>query len=541
MGQEEFGNLTDFRSLSTGEPAVGEQGRLRRVEVVVSMVWMFWLRLFGLMTGATPHAVVDSQLLQVMPLQGRATADGMTVTLRTSALPVQATWLLRDDDGNPVALAPADFDSDEPSSVLYLQPTPAALESAEGFRLQMAENAWQEFVFEGLQAGHEYFWTLTLRESSTGPRRGNALITEKFEGRFVTVRPPGSSFQFCLFADPHFFVEELIPRFELADAWTPEGYYRLIAEWDWFRVANRNIEREFFTVTQQLAQDRPDFVVGLGDHFDLHPLGFNPAFATPEQAMMAHAVAREKFSKAFLQTGALVQLLGNWEGESGDHPAAARRWAMQARKRYQVNPQVAGEHGEVGPDEDYCAFVWGDVQFVMLNVRGYTTTSHQLGEISDNTGSATDFTLGAAQKAFVERVLRQSQRRYKVVLTHHVVGGNGGDRENSDYGRGGGRAAYVGEQRWLHDLMRECGAQILFYGHDHVFTDLVVDGIHYTLPGTISAPWRFDQEETGYERYWKDSGYGRVDVTPERMRVQFVNQDGEILHQYEVAPHDPSD
>jgi len=32
--------------------------------------------------------------------------------------------------------------------------------------------------------------------------------------------------------------------------------------------------------------------------------------------------------------------------------------------------------------------------------------------------------------------------------------------------------------------------QIFFYAHDHVFTDMVVDGIHYTLPGSAGAPWK---------------------------------------------------
>ena len=121
-------------------------------------------------------------------------------------------------------------------------------------------------------------------------------------------------------------------------------------------------------------------------------------------------------------------------------------------------------------------------------------------------------------------------------VSDNAAGGNGGDEENSAYGRGGGRAAGVGEQAWVHGLMRAHGVQVFFYGHDHVFTDMVVDGIHYTLPGTTSAPWRFDGSETGYETYWTDSGHGRVQVTPERLRVEFVNSEGEILHAFDVRP-----
>ena len=93
------------------------------------------------------------------------------------------------------------------------------------------------------------------------------------------------------------------------------------------------------------------------------------------------------------------------------------------------------------------------------------------------------------------------------------MGGNAGDAENSAYGRGGGRAAHVGEQAWVHDLCVATGVQVFFYGHDHVFTDMVVDGMHYALPGTTSAPWRFTKKETGYDTSFPDSGYARVRVT----------------------------
>jgi predicted phosphodiesterase len=119
------------------------------------------------------------------------------------------------------------------------------------------------------------------------------------------------------------------------------------------------------------------------------------------------------------------------------------------------------------------------------------------------------------------------------------VGGNGGNPDDSAYGRGGGRAAHVGEQAWVHELCRKHGVQVIFYGHDHVFTDQVVDGVHYTLPGTTSAPWRFKTEETGYEQFWIESGYARVRVTPERLKVEFVALGGNVLFAYEVAARSP--
>jgi hypothetical protein len=65
--------------------------------------------------------------------------------------------------------------------------------------------------------------------------------------------------------------------------------------------------------------------------------------------------------------------------------------------------------------------------------------------------------------------------------------------------------------------------------HDHVFTDMVGDGIHCMLPGSAGAPWKFTTNETGYASYWSDSGYGRVMVGPTRRTVEFVSMGGTVL------------
>ena len=120
------------------------------------------------------------------------------------------------------------------------------------------------------------------------------------------------------------------------------------------------------------------------------------------------------------------------------------------------------------------------------------------------------------------------------MFIHHTVGGNAGNDVDSAYGRGGGRAAYVGEQATIHDMLLRYGVQIFFYAHDHVFTDMVVDGIHYTLPGSAGAPWKFDSSETGYTSFWPDSGYGRVKVTAERVTVDFVAMGGSVLSSFSL-------
>ena len=83
-------------------------------------------------------------------------------------------------------------------------------------------------------------------------------------------------------------------------------------------------------------------------------------------------------------------------------------------------------------------------------------------------------------------------------------------------------------------MMRDYGVQIFFYGHDHVFTDMVVDGIHYSLPGSAGAIWMFTADETGYETSWPDSGWARVDVTPDDVHVQFLPMGGQPVFDYTV-------
>jgi hypothetical protein len=84
--------------------------------------------------------------------------------------------------------------------------------------------------------------------------------------------------------------------------------------------------------------------------------------------------------------------------------------------------------------------------------------------------------------------------------------------------------------------MLDHGVQAFFYGHDHVFVDDVVDGIHYALPGSFGAPWHFGPETTGYARFWGDSGHARLSVSPREARVDYINQTGSVFHSFTMAP-----
>ena len=99
----------------------------------------------------------------------------------------------------------------------------------------------------------------------------------------------------------------------------------------------------------------------------------------------------------------------------------------------------------------------------------------------------------------------------------------------------------MGEQAKVHELMRQYGVEVFFYGHDHVFTDMTADNIHYICNGSAGAPWKFTTEETGYESYIPDSGFTLVDVSADKAVIRYMRPDpqnpmGAELYKVELKP-----
>jgi len=281
-------------------------------------------------------------------------------------------------------------------------------------------------------------------------------------------------------------------------------------------------------VTADVAAANPEFIVDLGDLLDFHLFGFNDPPPDTAWARLAYLNFRRMMGDT-LGRAAHFPVIGNWDGESGCNTDSEIQRSLSQRLLYAPGP-LAKTYPEGGSaNGDYYAFTWGDALFVVLNVMTYTRTCHLLNV---EPGLPDDWTLGPDQLAWLDNTLAHSKARWKFTFIHHTVGGNAGNDVDSAYGRGGGRAAYVGEQAKIHDMLRRYGVQIFFYAHDHVFTDMVVDGIHYTLPGSAGAPWKFDTTETGYTSFWPDSGYARVQVTAEHVIVDFVAMGGTVLSSY---------
>ena len=351
-----------------------------------------------------------------------------------------------------------------------------------------------QWNFEGLDPGVRFEYEIL----ASVPGGDQSL----YAGSAVTQRQPGDSFTFALITDSHIGAN--------------------------LTYSNQGNPNTLKSISAEVGTAQPDFIVNLGDMLDFHEYGFNDPPPTGSITRSAYLNYRTLLGDA-LGHAAHYGTIGNWEGENGCYTAEEIMRSQQQRLLYLPGPAPTSYPEGGGPSQDYYAFTWGDALFIVLNVMGYTPTEHLL---SSNPGLPDDWTLGDAQFGWFENTLANATSKWRFTFIHHAVGGAAGDSDDSAYGRGGGRAAYVGEQAKVHQLMLQYGVQIFFYGHDHVFTDMQVDGIHYTLPGSSGAIWMFGQSQTGYAQSWLESGWSRVTVSPDSVNVQFLKMGGGVLYEY---------
>jgi 3',5'-cyclic AMP phosphodiesterase CpdA len=367
-----------------------------------------------------------------------------------------------------------------------------------------------QWTVDGLAPGRRYVYEVSApgtpgTNGSSGPPAPSLLL---YAGSAVTAPAPGTPFSFALIADTHIEPRDPVPPGDTVI----DDFYGMM-------------ETTLLAVTAEVAAAKPDFVINLGDMLDYHLFGFNVPPPDASWARLGYLNYRRLLGDT-VGNAAHFPVIGNWDGESGCNTPDEIARSMSQRLLYAPGPGPDTYPQGGSANGDYYAFTWGDALFIVLNVMTYTPTCHLLGS---GPGVADDWTLGATQLAWLQQTLAQASSKWRFLFIHHTVGGAAGDAEDTAYGRGGGQAAYVGEQATIHAMMLQYGVQIFFYAHDHVFTDMVVDGIHYLLPGSAGAPWKFDSSETGYTHYWPDSGYARVQVAPDRAEVDLVSVDGDVL------------
>jgi hypothetical protein len=355
-----------------------------------------------------------------------------------------------------------------------------------------------EIKLDELEPSTRYHYCVRASDEQTGQE------CREFRGSFHTQRQRAESYVFTVSTDSHLVV-----------------------------VKPRPVEHPFFQTINLIRVEEPDFHVTLGDEAMTHA----PSFIAENHEMADRAYMN--FRKSY---GPLAEVapfffgLGNHEGEGWIDEAhgLSRRLAevsRAARMKYIPNPQerTYAEGGSAGGN--YFAWTWGDALFVAIDPFTHSTTKPDRPEA---------WTLGDEQMKWLETVLETSEKKWKILFQHHLVGGStlaqpyGPYGVYENYGRGGGSFAKVGEQGRIHDLMIQCGGSIVFKGHDHVYADEVVDGVHYTTCGCThgernKGPQWIDTQ--GFRELYPGGftylqGYIRVEISTQRLEVEYVDHEG---------------
>ncbi|MFH1839652.1 MAG: metallophosphoesterase [Nanoarchaeota archaeon] len=270
------------------------------------------------------------------------------------------------------------------------------------------------------------------------------------------------------------------------------------------------------TIIEGMSLDEnSDLSFFLGDNIQIATNG-SSIITNESEAIQEYEIFRNALTSLNMPAFFTV---GNWEGEPGWEDQLDVDVAIDLRKKYFPNPTE-------NPNEDYYAFKWGNALFIVLNVMSYTETD----PFSNHTDET--WTLGETQLNWLNSTLQNSTEPWKFIMIHHVVGGYWPTSVWEGYGRGGGYAAYSGEQAIVHQLMQDYEVQAFFHGHDHLFTDIIVDKIHYIEVGNAGYPFSFTQ---AYNYYFADYGRTRVDVISDEItKFYFINMDEEILANFTI-------
>ena len=422
---------------------------------------------------------------------------------------------------------------------LYAAQTPTA---------SAAAGESHEVVISGLLPNTQYYYRMQYAEPGDP---GNWIARD--EHSFWTQRPRGSTYAFTITSDSHINVQGL------------------------------GVISQYRTALDRIATNHPDFNLDLGDTFNMDGV------STATQAYTNYLFQRSSDLMGRISPSIPIFLVGgNHENEEGwnfDDTYPQPIFSINARKRYFPTPipdafysgnadasdtRISGDHLR----EDYYAWQWGDVLFVVIDPFQYTMNlpyDPVAGEGTDDTktGDQWSWTLGAQQFNWLKATLQNSNAKYKFVFSHQMLGGiTNGPIAGADAGyvRGGAEAA--GNFEWggnnadgtpgfsshrnaadfgtkpIHQLMVENGVSAYFHGHDHQFVYEKRDGIVYQL---VPSPCM--GSGTGFNLYTQspyvqtggnlpNSGYLRITISPSQAMVDYVKTDnGSVAYSYTINPN----
>jgi predicted phosphodiesterase len=374
------------------------------------------------------------------------------------------------------------------------------------------QTSWQTFLanepaeilVSGLQANTQYFYRMCYRLPNT------TNIINRGEHTFHTQRPAGSTFSFVVQADPHVDVQ---------------------SDTTLYRLALKN----------QL-EDNPDFMIDLGDFLMSDKLK-NTANQLTHDTVTYRCHLLRSYYESVNHSVPLYIALGNHEGEAGWNQNGTANnvaiWGSQDRLKYFTNPFpnsfYTGDTSQsafVGMRENYYAWEWGDALFVVLDPYWYTM-------VKPDSLHGWRWSLGKKQYDWLRTTLESSNKEFKFVFAHQIIGGDPDGRGGVEFadlyewggnnldGTPGFATNRPGWYKPIKDLLTENRVNIFFHGHDHFFGKQEKDCLIYQESPQPSHP-NFNSvayaTDYGYVQgqILPNSGHIRVTVGANGVQVDYV-------------------
>lgn len=362
-------------------------------------------------------------------------------------------------------------------------------------------NTPDEIDLKALLPNTKYYYRTRYRLSGIG------TFLASPEHTFHTQRAQGSTFTFTVESDEHLYDKKGV-----------KSLYNIC-------LANQ-------------AADKPDFMFSLGDIFgDDH----RPSTITSVEMDSLHKAYRP-FLGSICHSIPFYVCIGNHEGEFDYYLAQTPPNNMAVygtlwRKFYYPNPypnnfysgNTAVEPYGMGNPENYYSYTWGDALFVVLDAYRYQC---------DTSAKPKNWawSLGDTQYTWLKNTLESSNSQYKFVFIHQLRGQGRGGVLDAKYFEWGGyeqngtvNSFAINRPGWdkpIHNLLVDNGVNILFHGHDHLFSREDLDGVIYQevpMPsdstyeiGTLANADAYATDTVG------GSGHLKVSVSPSCVKVDFV-------------------
>lgn len=298
---------------------------------------------------------------------------------------------------------------------------------------------------------------------------------------------------------------------------------------------------------RKLARLMPDTVTELGDTYHFHCNGCSPnactwrgdALGSQSVAVLTEADGRVRnglYNQRHMRRNTSYRYKqGNHDGALfgegatiSRHNTAQATNAHAATQSHVVNANDTFPHGQADAEDGY---YWhersGQVSRVYLDEYIHTCEEGQTCDNGDLPDEADDWTLGLAQKAFLDALDDSPATLGDVVLvySHHPFGtcpfsnpyayGRFGPKMTTDTNVG---SDWLGPEEYVHDVMASWAASgktvIRLVGHDHRFGWIASrEGVHYFVvgqPGGTTTAWA-DGDGGEYEECWDVDGDGTAD------------------------------